>query len=279
MRAREALPLTPHRLEVDFSQPVGRSWLGGREVETQLINALGILFPPGERFFARAARAGIQGLEDPVLRAQVSGFIAQEIHHAFQHERCFAVLQAQGFEPEALSRWIDQWVIAPMERATPRSWHLAVTAALEHFTATISEFAFDTKILDDAEPAMRELYLWHAAEEIEHKHVAFDLLQARDSRLRTRLAGLVIALPTFLLTWWGTSFVLTRSGRTRSRWALVRELARGVGEGRLPLREIVVGAARYCAPGFHPSHRDTSVYPREFFRTRTASGADHLVEE
>lgn len=39
------------------------------------------IFPPGERFFMESVRAFRDRIEDPVLKAQVSGFMGQEALH------------------------------------------------------------------------------------------------------------------------------------------------------------------------------------------------------
>lgn len=53
---------------------------------------------------------------------------------------------------------------------------LAVTCAIEHITATFSSFTLRyPELFDGAEPAYRNLWMWHALEEMEHKAVALDV--------------------------------------------------------------------------------------------------------
>ena len=55
---------------------------------------------------------------------------------------------------------------------------MAVTCALEHFTAIIANrLLTDTDIMNNLSDEMRPIWMWHAIEETEHKAVAFDLYQ------------------------------------------------------------------------------------------------------
>jgi uncharacterized protein len=69
--------------------------------------------------------------------------------------------------------------LAFLHKVSPKSHQLAVTAALEHYTATLAE----TILRDDEARAeflsdeARALFTWHAIEESEHKAVAYDVFQ------------------------------------------------------------------------------------------------------
>ena len=53
---------------------------------------------------------------------------------------------------------------------------LTATMCIEHFTAIVAaEILRDKKHLDGTDGELRELWLWHAVEEVEHKGVAFDV--------------------------------------------------------------------------------------------------------
>ena len=61
---------------------------------------------------------------------------------------------------------------------------LAVTAALEHYTATFAEIILTS---DEAQELIgytevRPILLWHALEECEHKAVAFDVYETVGGR-------------------------------------------------------------------------------------------------
>src|SRR5690606_5157124 len=70
----------------------------------------------------------------------------------------------------------------------PASSNLALTAALEHFTATLAELVLRNEDIRDAigHEAVQHIFVWHALEESEHKAVAFDVYKAvvKGERLR-----------------------------------------------------------------------------------------------
>ena len=57
--------------------------------------------------------------------------------------------------------------------------HVAATAATEHLTAIFADWMLSNpKALVGAEPRLQTLWLWHSAEESEHRSTAFDIYQA-----------------------------------------------------------------------------------------------------
>ena len=244
--------IVPRDLDVDFSA-VPRRWLADNAAATAIANGVNLLFPYGERFFVRSVKHFLDRVEDPDLRARIKGFFGQEGRHARAHDRFNTVLRAQGYE-------IDQFLASYerlaswLERQTPFELHLAATAAAEHFTAIMAEGAFTRGVLDQCDPRMRELLAWHAAEEIEHKAVAFEVLQQVAPAYAWRIAGLVWSSATLFGFWfWATTTLLRQDGMSwRAALAMLREL---------PNRDYVVrvfgrGIREYLRPGFHPNDND-----------------------
>src|SRR5215813_7055265 len=171
---------------------------------TAISNGVNMLFPHGERFFVRSVKHFLDRIDDPALRAAIKGFFGQEGRHAHAHDRFNAILRGHGFE---IDRFLDSYkrLSSWLEAHTPAKLNLAVTAAAEHFTAILAEGAFTENALDAAAPEMRQLLAWHAAEELEHKAVAFDVLRAIDPSYALRIAGLLYATATLGGFWlWGT---------------------------------------------------------------------------
>jgi len=77
---------------------------------------------------------------------------------------------------------------------------LAYTVALEHFTALLAHQSFIKGELF-AEPAhedFRPLMMWHGAEELEHKAVAFDVYQIVDGNYGRRATAMVLTTMSLL---------------------------------------------------------------------------------
>ncbi|AUX30766.1 MULTISPECIES: metal-dependent hydrolase [Sorangium] len=254
-------PLKPRKPPVSFEQGLTRHWLGGHVVPTHVANAVNLLFPAGERFFIRSVARYADRVEDPALRAQVKAFFGQEGHHAKAHERFFDLLRGQGYEIDRFLRAYERVAYDGIERACSPELRLSVTAALEHYTAIMAEDALQAGTLDLAHPTARELLLWHAAEEIEHKTVAFDVLKLVNPSYALRLLGFALATVTLSMFWLSALLVLLaqelprrdeRDARAASTTARLPPLRH-----RSVLRGVFLrGIREYVRRDFHPSHND-----------------------
>lgn len=260
--------IVPRDLDVDFAQ-VPRHWMANNPTATAIANGVNLLFPHGERFFVRSVKHFLDQIDDPVLRAAIKGFFGQEGRHAHAHDRFNAILRAQGFE---IDRFLDGYkrLSSWLEAHTPPRLNLAVTAAAEHFTAILAEGAFSRNILDAAAPEMRELLAWHAAEEIEHRAVAFDVLRAVDPSYALRMAGLVYATITLGGFWLWGALVLLRQERVGIRRAR-RHLGKLADRDPIVRRVFLRGIRQYIARDFHPSHNDCERIASEWLAARGMS--------
>ncbi len=171
--------LVVRRLLIDLETPFARHWCGGDAFRTALFNALSMSFPVGEQFFIDAVRNGHKALptdQQEQFRAGVQGFVGQEATHRRIHALFNAQLEKQGLVNDWAPR--AQRRLKLLEGIDPRHW-LAITAANEHFTAILAEWLLrNHDMLDGSEPRLKTMWLWHSAEESEHKSTAFDLYQA-----------------------------------------------------------------------------------------------------
>jgi len=256
-------PVRPRAPRLAFDG-VSRHWLAGSRAATQLVNGVNLLFPAGERFFIRSVRHYLDRVS-PELAAQVKGFFGQEGRHAQAHERLFDTLRAQGFDVDSILGRYEHVAYHYIEKAAPPPLRLAVTVALEHFTAILAEDALTADNLGFADPEVRRLLEWHAVEELEHKAVAFDVLQEVAPSYALRLAGMALATVLLAGFWiFATGELLRQDGSSlleaRRELADLRSRAsRGDGMHVMePIgkRVFVRGILEYVKPGFHPMHRD-----------------------
>jgi predicted metal-dependent hydrolase len=105
----------------------------------------------------------------------------------------------------------------------PKSWQLASTVALEHFTAVLADglLRSQDQFVADADPAFASLWLWHAVEEAEHKAVCFDVYQqvcgsGTYSYLR-RVSVMFLMTVVFLLTVFVAGRLLNPHARAASK--------------------------------------------------------------
>lgn len=251
---------------------VPRHWFAKSAAATHVVNGVNLLFPAGERFFVRSvlryvSRLDEEGRKDLVVRAR--GFFGQEGRHAGAHEKFFETMRAQGYEIDRFLAWYDRVAYRIIEKNSPDALSLAVTVALEHFTAILAEDALrdDAAILEHAHPELRRLLAWHAVEELEHKSVAFDVLAAVHPSYALRMAGLALGTACLGGFWIAaTRDLLEQDGLTLRDAA--RDLARlrtnpkarGKGAERIGQsigsRVFLRGILEYIRPGFHPDDKD-----------------------
>jgi predicted metal-dependent hydrolase len=214
--------ITVRRPDLPFAADIPRHWADGNAVASHIFNALNLTFPEGERFFIRAVNDCVAEIEDPALAQQARAFAGQEAVHGREHERYFDVLRAQGYRIDRFVRRFGRF-IALMNRM-PRSLRLAMTAGAEHYTATLGHFAISNPETRKFHPTMQALIVWHAVEEVEHKAVAYDVMQAAGISYFTRILG--YGLATFTLLGWaaiGCRMLVRQDGITRSEAKLLRQ--------------------------------------------------------
>jgi predicted metal-dependent hydrolase len=247
--------LTVRRLNVDLSKGFGLHWLGGDAYRSQFFNALSMTFPLGEQSFIDSVRAvPEQALTDPALRAEVRDFIGQEASHRFVHEQYNAQLAAQGLV--FVREQSIEWRLRFLEKRDPRD-RLAVTCALEHYTAMLADGVLRLPgWMGDAEPDMQTLWSWHAAEENEHKAVAFDVYRAAGGGYWRRVLWFIDVSIFFWLD--ATIQTIDNLRRTGQLWkagtwnSAVRTWLGRNGIAWHLLRPVLA----YFSPAFHPWQHD-----------------------
>jgi uncharacterized protein len=257
--------IRPRDLDVDFAA-VPRHWLANSAAATAISNGVNMLFPHGERFFVRSVKYFLDRVEDPILRAQIKGFFGQEGRHAAAHDDFNAALRTQGYE---VDRFLETYkrLSGWLEDHAPPKLNLAATAAAEHFTAILAESAFTRNIFDSCDPRMARLLAWHAAEEIEHKAVAYDVLKLVDPSYALRVAGLVYATLSLGGFWfWASTTLLRQDGLT---WrAAIRQLRAMPDRDPLVARMFVTGIRQYLRRDFHPNNNDDTQLAATWFAAR-----------
>jgi predicted metal-dependent hydrolase len=186
--AAQTRSIAARHLELEIPADTPRHWIGGNPYYSHMLNAFSLLFPPGERFFMDAVRVFRDRVRSPELREQVRGFLAQEALHSREHRTFNRWLSSQGIDAESIERSIWDEIMRRRAKREPLD-DLAVTCALEHFTALMAEMWLREPAYRALAPEpLRRLWTWHALEELDHKAVAFDVYKevGGDHARRTR---------------------------------------------------------------------------------------------
>ena len=253
------LTITPRDRRFGRGTAQARWWLGGDPIATAFYNALSITFPRGEAFFIEAVRAHRDGTP-PKLEAEINAFIKQEVIHSREHVSFNKRVVDAGYNIDVLEQAVIETLA--LTKGRPPIVNLAVTMALEHYTAMMAQELLSNPVhFKGGNAESVAMWRWHAIEEIEHKGVAYDtwLHATRDwSRgKRWRIKALMMIVVTF--KFWprrivGAKELLRQDGMTgwRVNWGLAKLLLGRPGM----IRRIFPAWCSYFLPGFHPWNHD-----------------------
>jgi len=214
--------MTVRHLDVDISQGFPIYWNNHDAYRSQLLNALSFMFPVGEQFFIDSVRhfakeVAAQGLTE--LSQDIKHFAGQEATHRHLHQQYNDFLVSKGYTP---------WVEHALERVIRYTaffdplTKLSITVAYEHFTAILGDGLLRHQSWSEGmDPTMRTIWLWHAAEESEHKAVAIDTYRAMGGGYLRRVAlYLLISLEFLVYAFVQSTMMLLKDGQffKRKTW-------------------------------------------------------------
>jgi predicted metal-dependent hydrolase len=255
--------LVVRRLLVDMEQPIARHWCAGDAFRTALFNALSMSFPVGEQFFIDSVRDGFKALppqQQERFRAEVQGFVGQEATHRRLHALYNAHLEKQGLNNEWGPR--AQRRMKLLQGQDVRH-SLGVTAANEHFTAIFADFMLhNADLLGDQDPRLATLWLWHSAEESEHKCTAFDLYQALGGSHEWRLKWMKRVTVFFLTDTLRQTVNNLREDGTLWQWSTWKSAARYLFGQRGLVTLTYKPWREYFRRDFHPRQQDSTASQR-----------------
>jgi uncharacterized protein len=247
---------------IRFDYPEGgmsRHYAGGDLVMSHVVAVLSAMFPEGEDFFVRSVRHYSDRLTDPELKAQVAGFIGQEVTHGREHRALNERLQQMGYPTRRIDRLVRS-DLARADRRLPAKVRLAITSALEHYTAALAE----TLLTDERAQELlgtgevRSMLLWHAVEESEHKAVAFDVYRAVGGTEKMRIRVMNTMTVSFLFgTILHTILSMLADRATYNPLRLLKSLA-ALRHSPFLTREVRRRIAAYNKVGFHPDDNDNT---------------------
>jgi predicted metal-dependent hydrolase len=220
---------------------------------------LSAVFPDGEDFFVRSVRHFRGEITDAELKRQVAGFIGQEATHGREHRALNDRLDELGYPTKRFEQ-ITKWGLAARERLLPAPSNLAATAALEQFTATLAELVLsseETQALFGHEE-VKNLFLWHALEESEHKAVAFDVYRAVGGTERMRVWTMNFFRFAFVAGMTAQVVFSLLGDRATYRRGHLRRSLRTVRRSPILRRELWDRLRDYNRRDFHPDDRDTT---------------------
>jgi len=260
----DEVPVRHMKFEFDPSTMAKYCWKDSAFSSAYMLT-FSTLIPHGERLVIDAVSSRRHEIHDPVLKERVHGLIGQESWHSRIHKEFNAAYQAKGMPIDEIDRLGHWFFLELLPRHLSPDMLLAVTCAIEHFTALVAEedLSKPGRIVK-LDPPARAFLLWHLIEECEHKSVAFDVYRSvcGDEVMRRAAAVFIIAavLPLFL---YSVNILLATPGFSQGKREILQGLrywlgARGYYAGLLP------GALRYLNRDFHPDQINTDALLQEW---------------
>jgi len=227
--------------------------------------ALSASFPAGEAEFIHSVSLFKNKVSDPKLLAEIKSFTAQEAHHSLQHKQLNKFFDKHGYRTQKIDEYFQQKIDRRVASWSPER-RLARTVVAEHVTAVMAHYALtNSKAMSYFPSSIRNLFQWHAIEEIEHKSVAFDVYQhcVGDQQLLRKEFRYFsyFEFPKNVLM--SARFLLKQMGH-RSSWQERKQTWRYLfGDGGLISSQKPM-YMMFLKEGFHPWNHDNSALVEEW---------------
>ncbi len=253
------------RMDFGFAD-VPKYWFHDDPFLTHFLSNLSSLFPEGEFFFVTSMRNIRDQIQDPVMQKEISAFIGQEAMHSKEHKVFNDYATAHGVDVDYFHRRVGK-LLKLGHKILSHKQQLAVTCALEHFTATIAKQLMVRTDWNERmnDPTMRKMWLWHAVEESEHKSVCFDAyVRLYGKAYGTRAGAMVVAMVILAAVVADQQIrLMAKDGHLFNFKSWKLGLVGLFGRKGF-LTEVIPDLFDYFRPGFHPEDHDSEALEAKY---------------
>lgn len=174
--------ISPRKVTFTYPDDLEPVWSPNMPEFSIAANSISLLMPHVEPYVIKAVKSAGDQLE-PELASAADAFCAQEAQHHRQHQNFNRILAQHYPGVGRLERWMKltyDW----LWRTRSQGFSLAFAAGAETVAYTLARWTESRmgRLFYNAEPTMATLFLWHLAEEVEHKSVAYDVYTEVDGR-------------------------------------------------------------------------------------------------
>ncbi|WP_078324733.1 metal-dependent hydrolase [Mycobacteroides salmoniphilum] len=235
--APEEVALRPRNVHFEWDRsPL--HWIPGDPYASHVVTALNLFLPVAERWFSALLSDALEYVRDERLREEIVGFIGQEAVHAKTHDEVLVdYVRRHGIDPVPFTRQLE-WVATQYEHRSARANRTNRRKALasgthalcaaEHYTGVLGHWALNNSWDEmGVDPTLCDLYRWHGAEEVEHRHVSYNVAKYFGmDYLAQVVSGVLVSLVFFVMLLRGTRFLvhedpaLPNIGYIRLLWKL-----------------------------------------------------------
>jgi len=250
-------PRVTRRVRFEYSEDFNPRWHPLLPELACVANSVSMMMPHAEPYVAKSVRATTDHL-DPDLAIEVRSFVAEELQHHAQHRRFNDVILRDQPSLRRLDRLMS-WTFARLS-ARSVAFNAGFAAGFETIAYAVARWveARLGDLFDGADDEAATLFLWHLAEEVGHKTIAFDAFHQVSGKRRTYVAAMTTAM--VLLGFFAAV------GTVQMLWHQ-RRILRPIAHWRMLrwtlsfLFELLPAMVVSALPGHHPSNLvDPSFY-------------------
>lgn len=181
------------RVRFEYSEDFDPSWHPLLPELACVANSVSMMMPHAEPYVAKSVRACLADLDKPTA-ARARHFVAEELQHHAEHRRFNQAILADQPGLARLDR-LMAWTFAKLSRRSP-AFNVAFAAGFETIAYAVARWVEGRlgELFHGADDEAATLFLWHLAEEVDHKSVAFDVFQQTSGRRRTHIAAMTTAM-------------------------------------------------------------------------------------
>lgn len=241
--------LAARRIAFDYPPDLDVAWIPARPEFACAANSISLLMPYMEPYFVRTVAAVVDELDGEVGSA-ARGYLGQEGAHHRQHRRYNRLLTDRYPGLRRVERWAAfayRW----LGRTRSSSFNLAFVAASETIAYSAARWSAGRRrdLFEGADPIVASLFLWHLAEEVEHKSVAWDVFVAcGGTRRRYGLAAVAALALVAVFVGTGSTVMLAAERRLLNPLSWLR-----LGGWAVTFAfELVANLVVSVLPGHHP---------------------------
>lgn len=189
--------ITVRKVKFEFPDELDDVLPGDDLVRETYLVAFSLTMPYLEPYLIRTFRSVTEDITDAGLAADVREFIGQEAQHFQNHRRVNEMIKRQlGDDVGAKLQAVEDRLDADYRRfstSKSRRFNLTYAEGFEAMTCAMAITMFAEAESGEGPKSSfgpwQQLWAWHAAEEIEHRTVAFDVFEHIEGSYAARVVG------------------------------------------------------------------------------------------
>ena len=196
----KGVDFSPVKINFTYKGEDLSTWNDNDEGKSHFWNVISCVLPPIETYVIKAVSDVLHTIEDEKLLYEARMFCRQESAHAHTHDELNRMLLAKYPSLEKFEK-VDYFLLKFLSKCLSKKVFIGIFVFVEHLTAVLGHRGLERpeRWFDKADPALFDMWQWHALEEVAHKSVCYDVHKALNGGYFSRFIGFVIGFFLLLL--------------------------------------------------------------------------------